>query len=237
MNWASLTFDSAVNQLMAFVISKMDLANLFGALGGVFFVATLYMRTMARLRIVNIVSNFFFMLYGYLAPALPTFLMYFALLPINFVRLYQLRGLIHKVRTSAQGDLSMDWLKPFMTSRKYKKGNVLFRKGDRADELFYTVSGKFLVTEIGVELPPGRIMGELGFLTPDSRRTQSIECIENGEVLTVTYDKILELYFQDPDFGFYLLKLTSERMLQNIARLEGIVEQQRLQIAALQRTN
>jgi len=99
------------------------------------------------------------------------------------------------------------------------------------------VSGKFLVTEIGVELPPGRIMGELGFLTPDSRRTQSIECIENGEVLTVTYDKILELYFQDPDFGFYLLKLTSERMLQNIARLEGIVEQQRLQIAALQRTN
>ena len=237
MNWANLTFDSAVNQLMAFVISKMDLANLFGALCGVFFIATLYMRTMARLRIVNIVSNFFFMLYGYLAPALPTFLMYFALLPINFVRLYQLRGLVRKVRTSAQGDLSMDWLKPFMTSRKYKKGNVLFRKGDRADELFYTVSGKFLVTEIGVELPPGRIMGELGFLTPDSRRTQSIECIENGEVLTVTYDKILELYFQDPDFGFYLLKLTSERMLQNIARLEDIVEQQRLQIAALQRTN
>ena len=110
---------------------------------------------------------------------------------------------------------------------------MLFRKGDRALEMFYTVTGKYLVSEIGVELPPGRLFGELGVLTPDSRRTQSVECIEDGEVLTVTYDKVLELYFQDPDFGFYFLKLTSERLLQNIARLEGIVEQQRKQLAEL----
>ena len=71
-----------------------------------------------------------------------------------------------------------------------------------------------------------------GFLTPDSRRTQGIECIETGEVLTVTYDKILELYFQDPDFGYYFLKLTSERLLQNIARLEATVERQRQQLIA-----
>lgn len=236
MNWTNFTFDGLASQLIEFAISKMDVANFFGALGGIFFIATLYMKTMARLRIVNIVSNFFFMLYGYLAPALPTFLMYLALLPINFVRLYQLRGLVRKVRESAQGDLSLDWLKPFMTSRRYRKGDVLFRKGDRAEHMYYTISGKFLVTELGVELPPGRIMGELGFLTPDSRRTQSIECIEDGEALNVTYDKILELYFQDPDFGFYLLRLTSERMLQNTARLEGIIEQQQAQIAALQRS-
>ena len=110
---------------------------------------------------------------------------------------------------------------------------MLFRKGDRALEMFYTVSGKYLVSEIGVELPPGRLFGELGVLTPDSRRTQSVECIEAGEVLTVTYDKVLELYFQDPDFGFYFLKLTSDRLLQNIARLEGVVEQQRKQLAEL----
>ena len=202
-------------------------------IGGIFFVSALYMKTMARLRVANIVSNFFFLLYGYLAPAFPTFLMYVALLPINFFRLYQLRDLISKVKSSAQGDLIMDWLKPFMKRRKYKKGTVLFRKGDRAVEMFYTVTGKYLVSEIGVELPPGKLFGELGVLTPDSRRTQSVECIEDGEVLTVTYDKVLELYFQDPDFGFYFLKLTSERLLQNIARLEGIVEQQRKQLAEL----
>ena len=233
MDFGNLTMSGAIDQLMAFAISKMDFANLFGLFGGIFFITTLYMKTMVRLRIASIVSNFFFILYGFLAPAFPTFLMYLGLLPFNFFRLYQLRDLISKVKSSAQGDLSMDWLKPFMKRRKYKKGTVLFRKGDRALEMFYTMSGKYLVSEIGVELPPGRLFGELGVLTPDSRRTQSIECIEDGEVLTVTYDKILELYFQDPDFGFYFLKLTSERLLQNIARLEGTVEQQRKQLAEL----
>lgn len=233
MDFTGLTMQSAVDQLMALAISKMDIATLFGMLGGIFFVSALYMKTMARLRVANIVSNFFFLLYGYLAPAFPTFLMYVALLPINFFRLYQLRDLISKVKSSAQGDLSMDWLKPFMKRRKYKKGTVLFRKGDTALEMFYTVTGKYLVSEIGVELPPGRLFGELGVLTPDSRRTQSVECIEDGEVLTVTYDKVLELYFQDPDFGFYFLKLTSERLLQNIKRLEETVEKQKKQLAEL----
>src|SRR4051794_25252006 len=229
MDFTSMTLQTAVDQLTAFAISKMDIATLFGMFGGIFFVSALYMKTMARLRVANIISNFFFLLYGYLAPAFPTFLMYVALLPINFFRLYQLRDLISRVKSAAQGDLSMDWLKPFMKTRRYKKGTVLFRKGDKALEMFYTVSGKYLVSEIGVELPPGRLFGELGVLTPDSRRTQSVECIEEGEVLTVTYDKVLELYFQDPDFGFYFLKLTSERLLQNIKRLEDTVEKQKKQ--------
>lgn len=233
MDFTNLTLQSATDQLMAFAISKMDLATLFGMFGGIFFVSALYMKTMARLRVANIISNFFFLLYGYLAPAFPTFLMYVALLPINFFRLYQLRELIGRVKSAAQGDLNIDWLKPFMKRRKYKKGTVLFRKGDQALEMFYTVSGKYLVSEIGVELPAGRLFGELGVLTPDSRRTQSVECIEDGEVLTVTYDKVLELYFQDPDFGFYFLKLTSDRLLQNIKRLEDTVEKQKKQLAEL----
>jgi len=233
MDFTNLTLQSATDQLMALAISKMDIATLFGLFGGIFFVSALYMKTMARLRVANIVSNFFFLLYGFLAPAFPTFVMYVALLPINFFRLYQLRELIGRVKSAAQGDLNIDWLKPFMKRRKYKKGTVLFRKGDQALEMFYTVSGKYLVSEIGVELPAGRLFGELGVLTPDSRRTQSVECIEDGEVLTVTYDKVLELYFQDPDFGFYFLKLTSDRLLQNIKRLEDTVEKQKKQLAEM----
>lgn len=225
---ASLSWDS----LLDMALERLDLANMLGLIGGVFFVATLYMKTMVRLRLANIISNIFFVGYGFLAPALPTFGMYALLLPLNCLRLYQMRELIRKVRTSAQGDLSMDWLKPFMTKRSYRKGDVLFRKGDRAEEMFYTVSGNFLVTELGVELPAGRIMGELGFLTPDNRRTQTVECIEDGEVLTVTYDKVLELYYQDPEFGFYFLRLTSERLLQNIARLEREIENNKIKVSA-----
>ena len=104
-------------------------------------------------------------------------------LPINIIRLRQMLTLVKKARVSAQGDLSMDWLRPFMTPRKYKKGDVLFDKGDVAKEMFYTVSGTFLVKEIGVELPPGRIMGELGFIDPEqpahrqrSRASRTARC-------------------------------------------------------------
>ena len=97
-----------------------------------------------------------------------------------------------------------------------------------ANEMLLTVTGKFLVKEIGVELPPGRLMGELGFLTPDNRRTATIECIEDGHVLTITYEKLLEIYFQNPQFGYYFLVLTSQRLLENISRLEATIAQNKI---------
>jgi len=135
--------------------------------------------------------------------------------------------LVKKARNATQGDMSMEWLKPFMTERRYRRGDRLFRKGDAAAEMFLTVTGKFLVKEIGVELPPGRIMGELGFLTPNNRRTGTVECIEDGQVLTITYERLLEIYFQNPQFGYYFLVLTSQRLLENIARLETTIAQQK----------
>ena len=91
--------------------------------------------------------------------------------------------------------------------------------------MFYTVTGKFLVKEIGIEIPAGRIMGELGFLSKNNKRTQTVECIESGDVLTITYDKLLEIYFQNPEFGYYFLRLSSDRLMQNITRLEGVIEE------------
>jgi CRP-like cAMP-binding protein len=140
-------------------------------------------------------------------------------------RLYQMWDLIKQVKLSTQGDLSMEWLKPFMTTRSYKKGDVLFHKGDLAGEMFYVISGAYLITEIGLTLRTGQVLGELGFLAPDNRRTQTIECTEDGQMLTITYDKVRELYFQNPTFGFYFLRLTSERLMQNIARLDAALAQ------------
>jgi hypothetical protein len=38
----------------------------------------------------------------------------------------------------------------------------------------------------------------------------------------------LEIYFQNPQFGYYFLVLTSQRLLENIARLEAIIAQNKL---------
>jgi hypothetical protein len=220
-----VTVAEVVHRLEGAAWAAINLANVFALLGALFYVATLLMRTIVPLRVSALISCAFFVLYGALANSVTTLILYILLLPINSVRLHQIIKLVKRARMAAEGDLSMDWLKPFMTHRKYRKGDVLFRKNDPANELFYTVSGLFLVTEIGVELAPGRLMGELGFLSPNSRRTQTVECTESGEVMTISYDRLLELYFQNPEFGYYLLRLSSERLLQNVARLEAIIEQ------------
>lgn len=231
----NITFDTIVNRLIDVGLAHVNLANMLALTGAIFFVATLMVRTIVPLRIIGIVSNVFFIAYGALAGSASTFFLYLLSLPINAIRLRQMLTLVRKARVSAQGDLSMDWLRPFMSPRKYRKGDVLFHKGDTAKEMFLTVTGKFLVTEINVELPPGRMMGELGFVDPKNRRTGTVECIEDGDVLSITYEKLLELYFQNPEFGYYLLRLTTERLSQNISRLEGIIEANKRDISRLER--
>ena len=219
----NVTYHAIFARLGEIFLANITIANICALIGAIFFVATLLTRTMVPLRVSNMISNVFFMAFGALASDIKTFLLYLLLLPINSIRLYQMLNLVKKARNAVQGDTSMEWLKPFMTQRKYRQGDVLFKKGDTASEMFLTVTGKFLVVEIGVELPPGRVMGELGFLTPNNRRTATVNCTEAGQVLTITYEKLLELYFQSPQFGYYFLVLTSQRLLQNISRLEAII--------------
>ena len=233
----NITFDALFQRLVDIALASITIANVLALIGAIFFVATLLMRTMVPLRVTGIISDVFFIGYGVLSGTVTTLMLYILLLPINIFRLGQMLKLVKRARLAAQGDLSMDWLKPFMTRRKYGKGDVLFRKGDRANEMFFTVTGKFLVTELGIELPPGRLVGELGFLSPDNRRTQSLECTEDGQVLAITYDRLLEIYFQNPEFGYYFLRLSTERLLQNITRLEGSIDQYKAQAPSVKDAN
>jgi len=219
----NITYDAIFNRLLEILLANITLANMFALVGAVFFVATLLTQTMVPLRIANMAGCAFFAGFGALAGDVKTLLLYLLLVPINAFRLRQMLNLVKKARAATQGDTSMEWLKPFMTERKYRKGDILFKKDDAANEMFLTVTGAFRVNEINVALPPGRLMGEFGFLSPDNKRTATIECTEDGHVLTITYEKLLEIYFQNPQFGYYFLVLTSQRLLENIARLEAVV--------------
>ena len=113
------------------------------------------------------------------------------------------------------------------------QGDIVFRKGDVADAMYYSVSGRYRLIEMGIELPTGQVFGDLGLLAPDNLRTQTIECVEDGDVLTATYQQVKELYFQNPQFGFFFLRLTSERLFDNIKRLEQEIVRKNEVIAEL----
>jgi len=201
--------------------------EILGYLGALLTVGTYSMNTTVPLRVVALCANCLFIVYGYMAAVYPQLLLHGLLLPLNSLRLFQMLQLISKVRTASQGDLNMDWLRPFMSKRACKAREVIFRKGDISSAMFYTVSGSYRLSDIEQDVGLGQIIGEVGLIAPDNKRTLTFECIEDGEVLAISYDQVKQLYFQNPKFGFYLLQLVSQRLFQDIARLEDQVRMRR----------
>jgi CRP-like cAMP-binding protein len=215
-----------------YLMSFITLPNVLGATGAIFYVVSMSMKTAIPLRITSLVSVLCLLGSSILARSLPAITLYAVLLPVHSIRLYQMFDLIKKVRAAAGTDLSMDWLRPYMKKRKYREGDILFRKGDPADEMFLVGKGRYRVLELDNELQPGQIFGELGLLTPSYHRTQSVECVESGHVLTLPYDEVRALYFENPRFGFYFLQLASGRLLQDKARAEDALAAERAASAA-----
>jgi hypothetical protein len=209
----------------------MDYSQYIGSAGSAFasviVLATYSMKTMIPLRVFGILSNIVFIASSLHTGTYVITVLHAVMLPLNSYRLFQMLKLVRGVKSSLSEDLNMDWLKPFMTKRPCRAGDVLFAKDAVADEMYYTLSGRYRLTEMGIDIPPGQIIGELGMLAPSNRRTASFECIEDGMLLTVTYQQVKELYFQNPEFGFFFLRLATARLFDNISRLQNQIEQLR----------
>lgn len=199
----------------------MTWVEAIGWLGAALSISASAMKTIIPLRCLGIATNVVTLAYAFFMGLYPSMTVNLILLPLNSLRLYQMLKLIRKVKHASRSDLNMEWLKPFMAKREVKTGEIIFAKGDSADCMFYTLSGRYRLRELGIELPQGHVVGEMGFMSPNNRRTQTLECIESGEVLSISYDEVRQLYFQNPEFGFYFLRLASERLFNNMEKMEA----------------
>jgi hypothetical protein len=206
----------------------MHWTDIFNSIGSLFIVATASSKTMIPLRILAIVANCFLLGVDAVSHQWLPFALQAIALPLNAYRLRQMILLIGNVRDAIRSNASMDWLKPFMAGRHFRKGDILFAKGETANEMFCPVTGRFLLIELGFEAKPGELVGELAMLAPDNRRTATLECIEEGDALSITYEQVEQLYYQNPTFGFYFLRLATARLFDNIGRLEAELARQQL---------
>lgn len=213
----------------------MDYVTIIGFLAAGLVIATLSMRTMIPLRVIGLASNVAFVTYGALFGSMPTVILHGILFPLNVYRLHEMLKLIKQVEEASKGDMSLDWLKPFMTERAITVGETLFRKGDRANHLYFLVGGQLHLQEINLDLGPGSVVGELGMLAPERTRTQTLVCTETGAVLEISYDRIEQLYYQNPKFGFYFLRLSTARLFDNIKRLEGALRERDEEVLSLRK--
>src|SRR5262249_46022165 len=168
---------------------------------------TFYMKTMIPLRAVAISSNVAFMTYGLVGHIYPVAALHAVLLPMNILRLRQMRGLIRQVREASRGEMAHDWLIPLMSPEKFPAGHVLCRAGDAAGTMYLVLSGTIRLEELGVRIGSGHLLGEMGVFSPGNRRTATAVCETDVELGAIGDQKVLQLYYQNPEFGFYLLQL------------------------------
>ena len=216
------------------------LVEIIGYVAATLVFLTFYIKLMVPLRVVAICSNCAFIAYGYLDGLYPILFLHIVLLPLNMMRLHQMIWLARQVRAAAHGDLNMDWIKPFSVVQRIQFGELLFEKSAPATNMFVIVSGRVRLEESGNELGPGNVVGELSLLAPKHRHTQTLKCIEPGEVLRVSIGQLEQLFFQNRKFGFYFLKLITSRMFENkerqertLAKLEQENKNLREELAAL----
>jgi len=193
----------------------MDFIQLLGFLAAFLMFSTFYMKNMIPLRIVGIASNIAFIAYTANAQIWPVLVLHAALLPMNCLRLAQMVKLIKQVRRASEEDMSFEFMIPHMTKEFFKEGEVVFHKNDLADKIYLLKSGSLRIDELDVAIRPGELFGEMGVFASEQRRSATLRCKTDVELLSMTDKQIRQLYYQNPDFGFYLIQLLLKRFSQN----------------------
>jgi len=184
-------------------------------------ISSSFVKTMVPLRWLAVCANVGFLAYGVLHPSYVMALMHGVLLPINCMRLAEMKRLTARVHAATSSkDLSVVWLKPYMKSTRFKAGEILFNKGDQAEHLYILAEGHVEFIEIGVVIGPGQMFGEIAFFAPDKRRTLSARCAEPCLILSINQSTVRQLYFQHPAFGFEIVGLIANRLSADVARLQ-----------------
>jgi CRP/FNR family cyclic AMP-dependent transcriptional regulator len=183
--------------------------------------SSFFMKTMIPLRIAAIVSNLAFisyallgLVYGVFGRVYPILVLHSCLLPLNVLRLHQLRRLIAAVQQASDEGV-LQSLIPYMNTEQHPKGTVLFRQGDPAERLYLIEEGRIQFPEIHKHIGAGEVFGEVGLFAPQGVRALTAVCEQPCRLATISREKVLELYYQNPKFGFFLIRLVSSLVLES----------------------
>ncbi len=205
-SWSASASGKSTIASTAYVIGWVEAAAVVGAA---------YFKGMIPLRAAAMTSNVLGIIYGLLAGNLAVFTKHVINLPLNATRLREMRRLISSVREASATDMNFEWLKPFMHPENVRDTDFIFEKGDIADRAYLIVEGRVKIVEHDVILEPGAIFGEMALFTKSGKRTATALCLADVRLLTITYEQFEQLYFQNPKFGLYLVRLIVRRFEAN----------------------
>jgi CRP/FNR family transcriptional regulator, cyclic AMP receptor protein len=218
-------FETINTHLQTFVASlaqpEQALAAASALLAGALVIVSTMVKTMIPLRWLAVGSSLGFIVYGVLHPSWILVLLHSVLLPIHLWRVQQMLRLTKQVSVHAGPQQMQLWLRPYMRSRQRPVGYEIFRRGDVADRLYFLVDGRVELPEVGQELLPGQMFGEIAFFAPDQRRSSSARCVTACTVMSIDEATFKQLVVQNPDFGLQVVRLIAGRLSQDVQRLQG----------------
>lgn len=201
------------------VLEALDLPHLAGFIAAGLVFSTFCMKTMLPLRTVAVASNIAFLAYSIPLQMWPIAILHGALLPLNILRLLQIREMIRKLQVARNGHFDITALLPLMKRELHPSGHVLFRKGDKAEKAFYLASGRIKLPDVGVTLDEGVIFGEMGLFMPDKSRMSDAVCATEAELYSFDAKGIVTAFTQEPGFAVHLISLVSSRLTHNMDKL------------------
>ncbi len=198
----------------------MSWVELLGYAASAAVLTTFCMSTMIPLRVVALGSNVLFCAYGYFDHLYPVLILHAVLFPVNLLRLIQFYRLVQDVRDAHREDLPIQSLLPYMDERSLASGDTLIRKGERADQLYFLVDGTLEIPELGKTLESGAVLGEIGVFARNQERTATVVCRTNCRLYALSESKAKQLFFQDKSFGYAIMQMIINRLLENNRQLQ-----------------
>ncbi|MEJ0012272.1 MAG: cyclic nucleotide-binding domain-containing protein [Bauldia sp.] len=198
----------------------MTTADVIGLIALLLLLASAWMKTILWLRALAIASNLVLVVYALLTEQYPLAMLALVILAVNAWRLYEVRMLGTATRgatAASAAPVTMDWLLPYMRTLALPSGAVVFHKGAEADAMYFVSHGRVRFDELGVEMGKGALFGEIGIFSYDKRRTATAKTLEDTSLLVISADKVRELYYQNPDFGFFIVDLITRRLIEDAA--------------------
>lgn len=189
-----------------------------GYLAAALVFAAFYMRTMQPLRIIAIASNVCFLAYGLALQLWPIAILHGLLLPLNLLRLIQIRRVLAHIESVSALDVDVLKLLPHLAHTDYQAGTTLFRGGDDSDGAYYIASGEVEIPELGAHLRPGQFFGEVGVFSSSRVRTASAVCVTPARIYKISNHDLVVAFYRDPVLAFAIVRLVTDRMAENSQR-------------------
>lgn len=202
-------------------ITAHHIIEAVGWLAAALKLSTFSMKSMIPMRVLAMASSVCFIIYSGVFQIWPLLAIELILLSMNAYRLYEiiaLRRLVTHMTDESESDFSAAMA--YGKKRVIQAGDILFKKGDRVDSLYYIAGGRVKVEDQNVSVAAGNIFGEMAFFNKSAVRSATVRCLEDTVVFELDEKRFTRVQYEDPEFAMAVMRIVTKRLVANAAQTQ-----------------